>query len=333
MTHHFEQRKDAAKLEKLVASEEIPAQSHSYKYLLLVQLLAGAGSGVINKTAIAPLERIKILYQVQGMMPADVPRKYKGIMQTLSAVYREEGLKGWYRGNGANCIRIIPNYACKFVFNDVFKDMVRTPGSNAPLTWYQMMAAGTAAGLAQTCITYPLELTRTRLSLSSDMKHGVQYRGITHCLASTVKYEGFRGLYKGIGPTFLSGAPYTGLQMTFYELLKRWFPKSTDAKTGKAKTSQFWSLMAGAGAGLISQTITYPGDTVRRRMQANGLHGTKRVYDNSWQCLTRIIQLEGWQGLFSGCKANVVRSVPGTAIQFWSYELIKRGLGVEPISA
>lgn len=309
---------------------KVPQQEYAYK--LAVQLAAGGGSGVLNKSCIAPLERLKILYQIQGMNP-NAPPKYHGIAQSLSLVVKEEGFRALWKGNGANCVRIIPNYACKFTFNDVFKDMVRTPTvagrPPVPLTWSQMMVAGTCAGLAQTCITYPLELVRTRLSMGVDQASGVQYKGIIDCFRLTIRNEGVAALYKGIVPTFLSGAPYTGLQMSTYEIFKRWLPPTPVGE----QQNPVYTLIAGAGAGLVSQTITYPGDTVRRRMQTNGLNGRPRIYTDSWDCFVTIIKKEGTLALFSGARANVVRCIPGTAIQFWSYEAIKRWFGVDPIGA
>lgn len=259
-------------------------------------------------------------------MRQDVPPKYRGIVQTLVTVAREEGFWSLWKGNGANCIRIAPNYACKFAFNDFYRDMVRVPGQ--PLTFNQMMVAGTCAGLTQIVLTYPLELVRTRLSLSTEFSTSANkepYKGIIDCFRRTVRNEGWTALYKGIGPTFLSGAPYTGLQMTFYEIFKR--------QLSPLGHSAISSLVSGALAGIVSQTLTYPGDTIRRRMQANGLEGLPRIYKNSWDCLIKIVRIEGALALFSGCFANIVRAVPGTAIQFWSYEGIKRLLGVEPIGS
>jgi hypothetical protein len=43
----------------------------------------------------------------------------------VCAVVKEEGPKALFKGNGANVIRIIPNYALKFSFNDTFKEMVQ----------------------------------------------------------------------------------------------------------------------------------------------------------------------------------------------------------------
>lgn len=92
----------------------------------------------------------------------------------------------------------MPVYSLKFAFNDTFKNMVRRPGQKI-LDFRQLIAAGTMAGLFQILATYPLEVVRTRLTLSSTW--GAEYRGIAHCFTEIVKHEGFGGLYKGIGPS------------------------------------------------------------------------------------------------------------------------------------
>ena len=166
----------------------------------------------------------------------------------------------------------------------------------------------------QTSLTYPLETVRTRLTLAPDQ--GVRYNGIIDCFRQMWRTEGFSGFFKGFGPTLLSGAPYTGIQMTTYELLKRAGPDD-----GKGV---LWQLTAGAMSGLIAQTITYPGDTVRRRMQNNGAGGAPRVYRNAFHCTSEIVKNEGVKGFFRGAWTNTVRAVPGAAFQFASYEMFKR---------
>jgi solute carrier family 25 (mitochondrial phosphate transporter), member 23/24/25/41 len=128
--------------------------------------------------------------------------------------------------------------------------------------------------------------------------------------------------FKGLGPTILSGAPYTGIQMTVYELLQR----ATEAnETGQRGV--LWTLFNGAIAGLAAQTVTYPGDTVRRRMQTNGAGGTARVYKNSIDCTIKMMKNEGIKGFFKGAWTNTVRCLPGAAIQFAAYEACKKVLG------
>lgn len=111
--------------------------------------------------------------------------------------------------------------------------------------------------------------------------------------------------------------------MSAFELLKRGYR----SHYGEAP-SMYTKLVLGAVAGVAAQTATYPGDTVRRRMQTNGAGGAARLYNNSWHCFMTIIRNEGVSALFHGCGINAIRAVPGAAIQFGVYDGLKDLLGV-----
>lgn len=280
------------------------------------QMCSGACAGLVTKTITAPLERIKILLQIQGMKNTEV--KYKGLVDAGYTVFKEDGVMALWKGNGANCVRVVPVYALKFSFNDRFRNIVKKPGqSDKDLSTVQLMLCGTSAGLFQQMCTFPLELVRTRLSLQRDADPN-KYRGIFDVFKRTINEEGVASLYKGLGPTIISGAPYVGLQMTFYELWKRVLPKNEDGSIGTVS-----KLAAGAFGGLTAQIITYPGDTVRRRMIVNGMGNTERVYRNSIDCTIKIIKFEGATGLFKGLTANAVRCIPAAGIQFAAYDFFK----------
>ncbi|GKU87978.1 hypothetical protein SLEP1_g2299 [Rubroshorea leprosula] len=83
----------------------------SYAVLTICKsLVAGGVAGGVSRTAVAPLERLKILLQVQN--PHNI--KYNGTIQGLKYIWRTEGLRGLFKGNGTNCARIVPNSAVKF---------------------------------------------------------------------------------------------------------------------------------------------------------------------------------------------------------------------------
>jgi hypothetical protein len=285
-------------------------------------LAAGAGAGAITKTCVAPLERLKILFQVQAMnqSPGEAP-KYRGVVHACRTVFAEEGMLAFWRGNGANVLRVIPVYALKFGFNDSFKQLVRKEGQTR-LSFSQLILSGSMAGLFQACITYPLELVRTRLTLGKGL--GLQYRGIWDCLVQTVRGEGVRGLYKGLSPTILSGAPYVGLQMSFYEVNSRVAKDRFGLDAGSALVK----LACGASAGVCAQSLTYAGDTVRRRMQTDGAGGRARRYGGMVDCFVQVYRAEGVRGFFRGLHINCVRAVPGAAIQFLAYDSLKHLFGV-----
>ena len=136
--------------------------------------LAGALAGTITKTSTAPLDRVKVLLQVQSVNP-DVSGKYQGVVGATTRVIRDEGLPALWKGNGANCVRVVPVYAARFAFNDMLKEAVREPGqSRKEMRLSQLALAGTGAGLIQQVICYPLETVRTRLSMGKAF--GAQYK-------------------------------------------------------------------------------------------------------------------------------------------------------------
>jgi len=80
--------------------------------------LIGGVSAAVSKTVVAPIERVKLLLQVQDAMGkkgkaaaaegAAEMKKYTGIGDCFQRVYREQGLAAFWRGNLANVIRYFP---------------------------------------------------------------------------------------------------------------------------------------------------------------------------------------------------------------------------------
>src|SRR5277367_4830559 len=93
--------------------------------------IAGGAAGAVSRTIVSPLERMKILFQIQGPGTAS----YTGVWSTLTKMWREEGWRGFMRGNGTNCIRIIPYSACQFAAYTTYKRVITTPANLTPEDW------------------------------------------------------------------------------------------------------------------------------------------------------------------------------------------------------
>eukprot|EP00249_Psilotum_nudum_P022787 c28643_g2_i1 orf=754-1167(+) len=59
-------------------------------------LIAGGVAGGVSRSAVAPLERLKILLQVQNPLSP----KYTGMVHGLKYIWRSEGFRGFFKGNG-----------------------------------------------------------------------------------------------------------------------------------------------------------------------------------------------------------------------------------------
>lgn len=80
--------------------------------------LAGGIAGAVSRTVVSPLERLKILFQIQSAGREEYKLSVgKGLMK----MWREEGFKGLMRGNGTNCIRIVPYSAVQFGSYNFYK--------------------------------------------------------------------------------------------------------------------------------------------------------------------------------------------------------------------
>jgi solute carrier family 25 phosphate transporter 23/24/25/41 len=128
----------------------------------------------------------------------------------VSRVLREEDVLGFWRGNGAACLRVGINRGSMFLTNDIFVAALTPP--DQPLSDIRRLAAGSLSGVVLVVSAYPLELAQTRLASLVG-----RYRGISHCLADTFAREGVRGLFAGLLPSILGVAPYVAVQFWLYD--------------------------------------------------------------------------------------------------------------------
>jgi solute carrier family 25 phosphate transporter 23/24/25/41 len=85
---------------------------------VLASFVAGGVAGAVSRTVVSPLERLKILFQVQSVGR----NEYKmSVPKALAKMWREEGWRGFMAGNGTNCIRIVPYSAVQFSAYNVYK--------------------------------------------------------------------------------------------------------------------------------------------------------------------------------------------------------------------
>lgn len=85
---------------------------------VIAAFCAGGVAGAVSRTVVSPLERLKILFQVQS---AGRDAYKMSVGEGLKKMWREEGWRGFMRGNGTNCIRIVPYSAVQFGSYNFYK--------------------------------------------------------------------------------------------------------------------------------------------------------------------------------------------------------------------
>lgn len=329
----------------LIASQEHSAQGSfaicNAMPVYVKELIAGGFAGGFAKTAVAPLERTKILFQTRR---GDF--QSLGVWRSMGKILQNEGILGFYKGNGASVLRIVPYAALHFMTYEQYRCWVL---NNCPAMGTGPVVdllAGSVAGGTSVLFTYPLDLARTKLAyqVTSSCATGLDkslrsqclqpaYRGVTDVFAKVYRESGLRGLYRGVGPTLLGILPYAGLKFYIYEELKSHVPV-------EHQTSVVMKLACGALAGLLGQTFTYPLDTVKRQMQVqsisvgqshmSSLQLAEPKFRGTLEGLSTIIRTQGWKQMFSGLSINYLKIVPSVAIGFAVYDGMKSWLGCPP---
>jgi len=263
--------------------------------------------------------------------------EYVGIVQSLQYMVQNEGLKSLWNGNGANVLRVIPNYGLRFMLNDRARDFIMkarglTPGKHH-LSRGDLFLAGALAGTGQITATYPFEVIFTRLAVSGSKAYqGQKYKGILDCFLQTLRAEGPRALYNGYLITLMSGTPYVALQMSVYEALRRMVPVPSQVSEGhtikRGEPPVLAKLACGSTAVIVAQTLTFPGDVLRRRMQSDGMAGRPKSYTGLRDAFLQIYRKEGWRAFFDGLKVNTWRCIPEGAIMFFTVDTMKNILNI-----
>jgi solute carrier family 25 (adenine nucleotide translocator) protein 4/5/6/31 len=278
----------------------------------------GGVSGAVSKTLTAPIERVKLLIQTQDANPkirSGEVQRYTGIGNCFSRVYSEQGMAAFWRGNFTNCIRYFPTQAFNLSFKDSIKKMFPKkydPKKEFGMFFATNMASGGLAAAGSLCIVYPLDYARTRLA--SDVGSGKKtFNGLGDCLKKTAGGPGgFFALYAGFGVSLMGIIPYRGFQLGAFDTLCGLNPY----KHEKGALGFFSTFGAAQSAIIAGAAISYPFDTVRRRLQMQAEKPVEEhVYKGTMDCLKKIAGEEGvGPGLYKGFVANALRSVGGALV-------------------
>jgi hypothetical protein len=265
---------------------------------------------MVAKSVVAPVDRIKILFQVSSEEFC-----LRKVLQIMARIYHEEGLSGLWKGNSATMLRVFPYAGIQFMTFDAVKAYILSVHDEGgvhggQLTNIESLFAGSFAGFVSCTFTYPLDFARARLAVEGvEGAHylrppvvggtaGAAVAGSSSAgggggggAAEAIRGGGggggkgaihhhnvvdiFRAAYREGG--FLS--LYRGITPTLLGILPYAgiaFTINDKANhqiyrlTGHEPTT-LQKLGCGAFAGLAAQSATYPLDVVRRRMQTAGV--------------------------------------------------------------
>jgi solute carrier family 25 phosphate transporter 23/24/25/41 len=297
--------------EQAVIPEGI-GEHHQLRYLV-----AGAMAGAVSRTATAPLDRLKVMLAVQTHTTTAT-----GIMHGLKHIYKQNGVAGFFRGNGLNVLKISPESAIKFYAYEIMKRVVVGDGKHGEIGTSGRLVAGGAAGAIAQALIYPIDLVKTRLQCYSEPGRAPPLAKFTRDI---VVNEGPRALFRGLLPSLLGIIPYAGIDLATYETLKI---KSRQFLPPDTEPGPFLHLACGTFSGALGATCVYPLQLIRTRLQAQALTSVDR-YTSMTDAFRRTYRHEGMRGFYKGWLPNMLKVVPSASITYLVYEDMKIRLSLK----
>ncbi|PSS37600.1 hypothetical protein PHLCEN_2v527 [Hermanssonia centrifuga] len=179
---------------------------------------AGFLSAIPSTLVTAPVERAKVLLQVQGQGQGGP--QYSGVFDVVKHLYKEGGIRSVYRGSIATVARDGPGSAAYFAAYEVTKGMLTEPGST-DLNLGAVIFAGGMAGVAMWSIAIPPDVIKSRIQSAPTGT----YSGFVDCIRKTIAADGITALWKGLGPAMARAFPANAATFLGVEASKKLMDK------------------------------------------------------------------------------------------------------------
>ncbi|CAI9114119.1 OLC1v1014769C1 [Oldenlandia corymbosa var. corymbosa] len=178
--------------------------------------LGGVGTGAIQSLLLSPVELVKIRLQLQRNISST--NIHRGPVDLARSILKTEGLRGMYRGLMITVLRDAPAHGVYFWTYEYMREQLH-PGcrKNGQESFRTMLFAGGLAGVASWVSCYPLDVIKTRFQAQNSAK----YTGIVDCFRQSVKEEGYRVLWRGLGTAVARAFVVNGAIFTAYETALR----------------------------------------------------------------------------------------------------------------
>ncbi|XP_023687314.1 mitochondrial uncoupling protein 4 [Paramormyrops kingsleyae] len=178
-------------------------------------------------------------------------------------------------------------------------------------------------------VTFPLDLTKTRLQIQGEAAQGGSgsraYRGLVRTAFGIAREEGPLKLWQGATPAIYRHIVYSGVRMVAYEQLRE-SPLGRNEDAG----FPFWkSVVGGMLGGALGQFMASPTDLVKVQMQMEGrrrLEGKPPRVRGVYHAFAKIISEGGVRGLWAGWVPNVQRAALVNLGDLTTYDSVKHFL-------
>ncbi|EEU45187.1 uncharacterized protein NECHADRAFT_40983 [Fusarium vanettenii 77-13-4] len=320
--------------------------------------ISGAVGGFTSGIVTCPLDVIKTKLQAQGGYAAlnrgrhvGHPKLYNGLIGSAKVIWREEGIRGLYRGLGPIVMGYLPTWAVYFTVYNKSKGWLSQHYDNSHLI---NLWSSITAGASSTIVTNPIWVIKTRLMSQSSVRHSHDhtslypkagstptsrptlhdwhYRSTIDAARKMYTSEGIISFYSGLTPALL-GLSHVAVQFPTYEYLKTKFTGHSMGESAEGENANVVGILsASILSKIVASSATYPHEVIRTRLQTQRrpLAGEEvqraqaqpPKYQGVIHTFQTILREEGWRAFYAGLGTNMMRAVPAATVTLLTYETV-----------
>ncbi|XP_072044109.1 mitochondrial thiamine pyrophosphate carrier-like [Amphiura filiformis] len=211
------------------AYSSLPSQMKTEKAKPVYHFFCGGLAGSAATLVVQPMDVLRTRLIAQGE-----PKTYTGTTQAIRLMYKEAGLRTFYKGLLPTLLQLFPYAGFQFgfyaLFNSMWKYTIPKPKVDKQVTGRhktvisQAFVCGALSGLCAKAAIYPLDMLKKRLQVQGfeearksfgKVQH---YNGLRHCVVAVIREEGVVGFYKGLAPSLLKAVSAAAIIFTSYEI-------------------------------------------------------------------------------------------------------------------
>lgn len=271
------------------------------------------------------------------------------MLSMLLEIFKQEGIKGWYRGFAATMLNTFSmQYAYFFFYSFMRSSYIKRmtlklpPGSKPPaLSTAAELSLGAAAGALSQIFTIPVSVIATRQQVGRSVRESSQSsqdeepvdESLLAVAREIIREDGVTGLWLGIKP----GMVLTVNPAITYGVYERLKSLLLLASSANSKLTPGTSFLLGAFSKTLATIVTYPYIMAKVRIQArsadtdaseskglpvgnDGNTKPKLVHVGALSLLLRVLRKEGFVGWYQGMSAQIIKAVLSQALLFVSKE-------------
>lgn len=301
----------------------------------------GSIAGMVSKVFEHPFDLTKVRLQSQVL---DSSARFSGPLDCLTKTWRNEGIRGLYRGLPAPIVGAMVENASLFLVYGELQNVIRRISDRPPSvepTLPQLALAAAGAGMFTSFLLTPIELVKCKMQVQmlvtpTPAIAGQKLPGPISVLVSVIRSTGLRGLWLGHTGTLIRETGGTAAWFSTKEFIARLLiarRKKSDGplpltSSGAVQLRPWESALSGACAGAAFNLALFPADTVKSAMQteeelrpSTAVGGGKPVPKATFFGTAKAMyKAQGIRGLYAGCGITVARSIPSSAIIFLIYD-------------